>query len=72
MAGKIAGQDPRKLYVKIGRFIVNISGLINSFGLAAFVVQEYVVLLQWVAAGPSRKSIWERLGVDKVSACMSS
>ena len=55
--GKTAGPDPRKLYILFGRFIVHISGLINSFGLVAFVVQEYVVLLQWIAAGPSRKSI---------------
>ena len=39
-----------------------------SFGLALFVVQEYVVLLQPDPAGSSRKSMGERLGWDKVRA----
>ena len=38
--GKIAGQYLRKLCVRFGRFIVHISGLISSFGLALFVVLE--------------------------------
>ena len=57
MAGKIAGQDPAKLYVGFGRFFINISGLINSFGLALFKELENINLLQWIAAGSSRKSI---------------
>ena len=57
MAGKIAGEDPAKLYVGFGRFFINISGLINSFGLALFVDLENINLLQWIAAGSSRKSI---------------
>ena len=57
MAGKIAGQDPAKLYIRFGRFFFNNSGLINSFGLALFVDLENIKLLQWIAAGSSRKSI---------------
>ena len=56
-AGKIAGPDPRKLCVGFGRFFNDISGLMCSFGLAAFVVREYVVVLQWVAAEPPGKSM---------------
>ena len=57
MSGKIAGPDPRKLYMRFGWFFIDISGSMYSFGLAAFVVLEYVVVLQWIAAGPSGKSI---------------
>ena len=57
MSGKIAGPDPRKLYVRFGWFFIDISGSMNSFGLAAFVVLEYVVLLQWITAGSPGKSI---------------
>ena len=32
-------------------------GCINSFGLASFVTSDMGVLLPWIAAGPSRKSI---------------
>ena len=38
--GKIAGPDLRKLCVGFGWFMVHISGLISSFGLALFVVLE--------------------------------
>ena len=67
VSGEIAGPDPRKLYVKMWWFFIDISGLLYSFGPASFVVLEYVVLLHWIAAGPSRESIWERLGEIKVS-----
>ena len=40
LPGKTAGQYPRKLCVGFGRFIVYISGSMNSFGLAAFVGLE--------------------------------
>ena len=66
MAGKIAGEDPAKLYVGFGQFFINISGLINSFGLALFVDLENINLLQWIAAGSSRKFIRERLSWIKV------
>ena len=42
----------KTIYIRFGRIFIDISGLMNSFGLAAFVVQEYVVVLQWIAAGP--------------------
>ena len=70
MAGKIAGQDPAKLYVSFGWFFINIYGYLCSFGLASFVVQENINLLQWIAAGSSRKSIRERLGEIKLSCMM--
>ena len=70
MAGKIAGQHPAKLYVKMLWFFINISGYLCSFGLALCVVQENISLLQWIAAGSSRKSIRERLGEVKVSCMM--
>ena len=43
VSGKIAGQDPRKQYVKMCWFLIDISGCISSFGLAACVAQECVV-----------------------------
>ena len=70
MAGKIAGQDQAKLYVGFGQFFIHISGYLCSFGIASCVVQENISLLQWVAAGSSRKSIRERLGEIKVSCMM--
>ena len=57
MAGKIAGQDPAKLYVGFGRFFFNISGLINSFGLASCVVQKNISLLQWIATVRRRQGL---------------
>ena len=56
-AGKIAGPNPRKLYIKMWWFFIDISGLINSFGLALCVGLEYVVVLQWIATGHPGKSI---------------
>ena len=50
-----------------GRFFIDISGCLCSFGLASFVVQEYVVVLQWIAAGSSGKSLGQRLGSVKVT-----
>ena len=64
--GKTARPDPRKLYVKNGRFFIDISGCMCSFGLASFVDLEFISLLQWIAAGSSRKSMGERLGEVKV------
>ena len=57
MAGKIAGQHPAKMYIKNVMVFINISGYLYSFGTAPFMVQENISLLQWIAAGPSRKSI---------------
>ena len=62
MSGKIAGKDPVKLYMGKLSLIVHISGLISSFGLASFVVQENISLLHWIAAASSGKSMGERLG----------
>ena len=36
-AGKVAGQNVKKLYMRIGRFFMDIFRLINSFGLRLFV-----------------------------------
>ena len=57
VSGKIAGNIMVKLCGDRGRFIINISGLVSSFGLASFVVQDIISLLQWIAAGSSRKSM---------------
>ena len=51
-------------------FFFDFSGCINSFGLASFVVSDMGVLLLWIAAGPSRKSIWKRLSWPRWRACM--
>ena len=68
MSGNIAGQDPVKLYIRLGWLFDHISGSMYSFGLASFVVQENISLLHWIAAGSSRKSIWEILNGLKVSS----
>ena len=57
VSGKIAGNIRPKLYVNFGRFFINISGSVNSFGLASFVVQDIISLLHWIAAASPRKSI---------------
>ena len=56
-AGVIAGRNPGKLYMKIGRFLINISGYLCSFGTALFVVQDIGSVQVVVAAGWPRKSI---------------
>ena len=65
-AGKIAGCDPRKLCIRSGRFFINISGYLCSFGLAPFVVQDIGSVHVPVAARWSRKSVGERFGELKV------
>ena len=50
-------QRPGKLYVKIGRFFINISGYLCSFGTALFVVQYIGSVQVVVGAGWPRKSI---------------
>ena len=55
-----------KLYVRFGWLFDHISGLMCSFGLSSFVNLDMVSLLPWIAAGSSRKSIWERFGQLKV------
>ena len=57
VSGVIAGKYPVKLCVVLGQLFVHISGLASSFGLVSFVERYMVSLLQWIAAGPSRKSI---------------
>ena len=60
LSGLKAGNNGAKLCVRFGRFIVDFSRSVNSFGLASFVAQGIITLLHWVATGPSRKSIGER------------
>ena len=57
VSGKIAGNIMVKLCGDRGRFIINISGLLSSFGPASCLVQDIISLHQWIAAGSSRKSI---------------
>ena len=64
--GKIAGQYPVKLYMFLWWFSINISGSVSSFGLSSCVARDIISLHQWIAAGPSRKSIWERFRWDNV------
>ena len=68
--GKIAGQDTRKLYVLLGRFFINISGSLCSFGLAFCVVRDIILVHVSVAARCSRKSVRERFRWDKVPCMM--
>ena len=57
VSGKIAGNIRAKLYMRFGRFFIDISGSMCSFGLASFVDLEFISLLQWIAAGSPRKSM---------------
>ena len=66
VSGKIAGNIKVKLYMGLRWLFGDISGLMYSFDLSSFVNVDMVILLQWIAAGSSRKSIWERLGEAKV------
>ena len=67
VSGKIAGNTKPKFCIYLVWFIGNISGLVSSFGLSSCVAQHIISLLHWIAAGSSRKSIWESLRWDKVS-----
>ena len=60
LSGQIAGNIKAKPYMRLGWFFINISGLVNSFGLASCVAQGIINLLHWIATGPSGKSIRER------------
>ena len=60
VSGKIAGNIRPKLCINFGRFFIDISGSVSSFGLASFVVQDIISLLHWIAAGSPGKSICER------------
>ena len=62
---KFFGPSPRKQRLTVYRGLQ-----VCSFGLESCVVQEFISLLHWIAAGLSRKSIWERLGQSKVSRMM--
>ena len=66
MSGKIAGNIKVKLYVVLRWLFDHISGLLCSFDLSSFVALDMVSLLPLIAAGSSRKSIWERFGDFKV------
>ena len=58
MSARVMASNIRaKLYVLLGWLFDDISGLMCSFELASFVVQDIISLLPWVAAGSSRKSI---------------
>ena len=56
-ARKIADPNTRKQYGEIGRFFIDIFGLMNSFGLSLFVGLEWVIVLQWIEVGAPGKSI---------------
>ena len=66
VSGKIAGNIQVKLYMELGWLFDDISGSMCSFGLSSFVNLDMISLLPWIAAGSSRKSIWERLRCIKV------
>ena len=70
VSGMKAGNDPPKLYMIFGRFFIDISGSVKSFGLASFVVRDMAIPRAWIAAGPPRKSICEILNGTKDRACM--
>ena len=57
VSGLKAGNTRAKLYIIFGRFIKDFSGFVNSFGLAPFVAHEHIIVLLWIPAGCSRKSI---------------
>ena len=65
VAGKIAGNTKPKLCVYLCWFFINISGLVNSFGTSSCLARDIISLHPWIAAGSSRKSIWESLRWDK-------
>ena len=54
--GKTAGKNPTKLYGQIGWFFIDISGFLNSFGLALFVERDMGMGLRLVATGRLGKS----------------
>ena len=66
----MASNIRQKLYVNLRWLFANISGCLCSFELSSFVNLDMVSLLPWIAAGSSRKSIWERLGSTKVWCMM--
>ena len=65
LSGLKAGNNRAKLCVRFGMFINDISGVVNSFELASFVAREHVIVLPWIPAGCSRKSIERRLNEYK-------
>ena len=67
VSGKIAGNTKPKLCIYLVWFIGNISGSVSSFDLSSCVAQDIISLHLWIAAGSSRKSIWQRLRCLKVS-----
>ena len=68
MSARVMASNIRaKLYVNLRWLFDHISGLLCSFEMRYFVDLDMVSLLPWIAAGSSRKSIWERLNEVKVS-----
>ena len=57
VSGLKAGNNRAKLYINFDRFIKDFSGFVNSFGLASCVAREHIIVLLWIPAGCSRKSI---------------
>ena len=56
LAGMKAGNIMVKLYMGMAWLFANIAGLMCSFELASFVVQDNINLHPRIAAGSSRKS----------------
>ena len=57
-AGKIAGSDPRKLYMCFGRFSVDISGLMCLFGLAFCCGTRITCFASVDCSGPRDWRLW--------------
>ena len=58
MSARVMASNIRlKLYIRLGWLFDRSSGLMCSFGLVSFVVQDIISLLPWIAAGSFRKSI---------------
>ena len=63
----LAGHIMVKLCVIFGRFFIDISGFINSFGPASCLPQGIISLHPWNAAGPPGKFMCQRFSWDKGS-----
>ena len=58
VSGETLGNLGVKLYMILWRLLFDISGFMNSFGLALFFeAHDSVVLLHWIAAGLPGQSI---------------
>ena len=59
--GRLHATPSRNYVYGCDVFFINISGMVNSFGLSSCLPRDIIIVHPWVAAGPSRESIWERL-----------